>query len=87
MDCGSCPKLTIIPDNIIDYNYYNSPWISESKTRNIQKLITLQHFVKNNIKYWRFSRWIKSREFNEWIYHPDNIGGKMAKREIEKMFN
>jgi hypothetical protein len=88
LHCNGNRLITSIPYISTGYNYYyDCPWINNNKTRNIQKLITLQRFVKKNLKYWRFSRWIKSREFNEWIYHPDNIGGKMAKREIEKMFN
>ena len=87
LNCCNCHMLINTPQYYkIKYFYHNSSWIDPNKTNNIQKLITLQRFVKKNLKYWIFSRWIKSREFNEWIYHPDNIGGKMAKKQIEKMF-
>jgi hypothetical protein len=53
----------------------------------LTKLITLQRFVKKNYKYFLFKRWINSREGVEWIYHPTNIGGKMAKKQLAKCFN
>jgi len=46
----------------------------------------LQKFCKSNQKYWKFKRWIKSKEFAEWFYAPENIGGKIGKRNIEKLF-
>ena len=49
---------------------------------NIDKIIVLQRFARRNFKYFVFKRWIKSKEFNEWFYHPDNIGGKNAKRRL-----
>jgi Leucine-rich repeat (LRR) protein len=90
LNCSYCILLTRIPSTLNKLKYFictNSPWINKYKTKNITKLITIQQFVKKNIKGWIFSRWIKSREGVEWIYHPDNIGGKIAKKEIEKMFN
>jgi hypothetical protein len=89
LDCGDCPLLTSIPSTFVSASTWviddNSPWINKkSKDDNMGKLITLQLFVKKYVKYRIFSNWIKSREGVEWIYHPDNIGGKMAKRDIEK---
>jgi hypothetical protein len=88
--CLNCPLLFISDDSLenLIHLYCNdkSNWIyPPKKDNNINKLITLQRFVRSNIKYWIFSRWIKSRKGVEWIYHPDNIGGKMAKKEIERI--
>jgi hypothetical protein len=87
LDCRSSSLITSISNNIKYLECENCPWIDKYVRRdNIRKLITLQRFVKRNLKYWIFSRWIKSRGGVEWIYHPDNIGGKIAKKRIEKMF-
>jgi hypothetical protein len=86
LNCDSCSLLTSIPSSVVYLICYKCPWIDSNKTKNIQKLITIQRFIKNNIKYRRFSRWIKSKTGIEWIYHPNNIGGIIAKREIERMF-
>lgn len=51
----------------------NGPFIR----RNNALLIRLQRWCKKNQQYWRFSRWIRSREFNEWFYAPGGIGGRM----------
>ena len=87
--CSNCPLLTSIPDtlvNLTELDCINCPWIDKNKTKNIQKLITFQRFVKKYVKYQIFSRWIKSKEGVEWIYHSDNIGGKIAKKQIENLF-
>jgi hypothetical protein len=51
----------------------------------LKKLITLQRFVKKNYRYFTFKHWIRSRAGVEWLYSPDNIGGIMAKKQLEKM--
>ena len=89
--CADCRLLIDIPDTLVNLQFVDfreSPWINykDIKNKNVSKLITLQRFVKGYIKSRIFSRWIKSREGVEWIYHSDNIGGKIAKRSIEKMF-
>jgi hypothetical protein len=92
LDCSGNRLITTVPFILRTYNprihiYYDDcPWINYNKDKNIRKLITLQRFVKKNIKYWIFSKWIKSKEGVEWIYHPDNIGGIIAKKSIEKLF-
>jgi hypothetical protein len=44
---------------------------------NMKKIKYLQSFCQRNNQYFRFSHWIHSREFNEWFYAPNGIGGKM----------
>jgi len=31
-----------------------------------------------------FKRYIRTKEFNEWIYGPEQIGGKMVKRDLRE---
>jgi hypothetical protein len=45
-------------------------------TKNMYKLIKLQQYIRKYLNYKRFTKYIKSREFNEWFYHPNSIGGK-----------
>jgi len=40
-------------------------------------------WVKKNLRYWIFKRWIKSEEGVRWLYDPNNIGGKVSKRNIK----
>ena len=61
----------------------NNKCLLFSHEKNIDKIIVLQRFARKNFKYFVFRRWIKSKEFNEWFYHPDNIGGKNAKRRLQ----
>jgi len=53
----------------------------------MNKLITLQRRVRQILKYHRFVRFIKSKEFNEWFYAPEGIGGKNHKLRLEKFCN
>ena len=50
----------------------------------MNKVIIIQRRFRQVLKYFRFVRFIKSREFNEWFYAPDGIGGKMNKIISEK---
>lgn len=69
--------------NKINSNH-EDPWIGRDRLENIKKLIQIQRYVKKNLKHWIFKRWIKSKEGVEWLYHPDNIGGKCVKKQLEK---
>lgn len=65
----------------------HSPWIHpKERKKNIKKLKKLQKFIKKMLIYWRFKRWINSKEGIEWIYDPQNIGGIYAKRDLERIF-
>jgi hypothetical protein len=58
-------------------------------------LINEEQVPKRNIivnflrkcKFYRLTRLCKTRAFCEWYYHPDNIGGKISKKKIEKIFH
>ena len=49
-------------------------------TVNVQKLMLIQRWYRRL----RWCRYLVSRDFIEWCYHPDNIGGKRAKRDIQR---
>jgi len=90
--CHECTNLTEIPPDLlelIDFYCAGCIWIEKQNPSfnfNMEKLKRLQRFCRNNLKYWRFRRWIKSKEFAEWFYSPNQWGGKVAKLNIQKMF-
>ena len=59
--------------------YSMCPWFKPDEKK-ISKLIRAQRISKKIIRANRFSRWINSRDGKEFIYHPDNIGGKIEKK-------
>ena len=67
--CNNCPFLNH-PSNI----YYNT---------NLLKLIKLQKWRKVNYTKRMVKVYLKSKEFNEWFYSPNGIGGKQHKKEME----
>jgi hypothetical protein len=76
LDCGRmikiermCINLYILPYKTGNYN---------------EKIKILQLFCRRNYRYFKFNNYIKSDEFNEWLYHPDKIGGKMA---VKRCYN
>lgn len=54
---------------------------------NMKKIKYLQSFCKRNNQFFRFRSWIRSREFNEWFYAPNGIGGKMHMRHSVNELN
>jgi hypothetical protein len=40
--------------------------------------------IQSNIRKFLFRKLLNSEKFAEWYYHPDNIGGVLAKRTFEK---
>jgi hypothetical protein len=88
LDCTGCTGITCIPPVLnLTYLYCGGcTWIDPRiEKSNLKKLITLQRFVKKNYRYFTFKHWIKSRAGVEWLYSPDNIGGKVVKKQIEKL--
>ena len=91
LDCHNCPILTHIHDTPkLDrssrVNYTGCKWLIV-QPEIINKLIVIQRRVRQMVKYFRFIRFIKSREFNEWFYAPEGIGGKMNKIRLENFVN
>jgi len=85
LSCYACTNLIEIstPPNISFLNRNGCAWLEND---NIEKLKRLQRFCRNNLGYWRFRRWIKTKEFAEWFYDPEQWGGRASKRNIEKFF-
>jgi hypothetical protein len=85
--CNGCSNLRIIEcddsesrTNANDCpNLFYSPW----HTVNKQKIDRLRKFIRNNFKYFVFKHWIRSKEFCEHYYSPQNRVGKMMKRGLE----
>ena len=84
-----CSKLTSIP-NIEGLKYlscYGCPWIpyqNDDFKDNIKKLIILQRWFKKYFKIKVAQRYIKTKEFNEWFYSPNNFGGYKHKLRMTK---
>jgi hypothetical protein len=88
LDCRKCTGITTIQtlDNLITLDCDGCTWIDPKiKKSNLKKLITLQRFVKKNYRYFTFKHWIRSRAGVEWLYSPDNIGGKVVKKQTAKL--
>jgi len=87
--CIDCTSLTDVPEfsTLHEFHSWNCPWIknrNSSFESNVEKLKYLQRFCRNNLRYWIFRRWIKTREFAEWFYSPNQIGGRIAKNCLRK---
>lgn len=90
LECYDCRLiLNINLPNVKGINCSGCLWLDyENKyyKKNISSLIVLQKYIKRLVRYRRFTRFIKSREFNEWFYAPDGIGGRTHKIQIEHWF-
>jgi len=91
--CSYCPRLIEIPDNNfmwLGLTITGSPWVNHRDSNsvdliaNVEKLKILQKWVKRNLRFWIFKRWIKSEEGVKWLYNPDRIGGKISKLDIKQ---
>jgi uncharacterized paraquat-inducible protein A len=87
--CNNCPLLAEIPNinGLKELYCRGCYWLNVRNLNyasNISKLIVLQRFVKKYFKLWVCKRYIKSREFKEWFYHPDNFGGYKHKLRMYK---
>jgi len=91
LECSNCTSLTSLDlrSNIeikyILFQYYKCPWITQYKdfSNNLQRLIKLQRWYRKLL----LIRYMKSKQFIEWIYNPSNIGGKSHKLRLLKNFN
>jgi hypothetical protein len=85
--CYCCFELRVIPDiiNLYILDCYDCPrlFYSPKHQENKIKIDKLRKFIRNNYKYFVFRRLIKSREFCEHYYSPENKIGKMVKVELE----
>jgi hypothetical protein len=75
--CENCPLLLRVPSSRTN-KFRGCYWLDQNRQATVlrvkQKL--MRHFY--------FKRWIKTREFNEWFFHPNNFGGYKHKLQLER---
>ena len=82
--CGGCTFLVSLPDmtNIFILDCHSCIWLNHSSNSeyhiNISNLSRIQRWYRRMV----WCRYLASKEFIEWCYCPDNIGGKQSKRAI-----
>jgi len=74
----------------------DKPWDWDGLSINKFSYCEKIHFIKlkkirDKVKVWKFNRYkltllIKTKAFCEWYYHPENIGGIIAKRRLNNLF-
>ena len=87
--CSDCPLLTSIPEiqGLKELSCFNCPWIPNQNGEyksNIERLTIIQQWTRKWLRFTRLRNFIKSREFVEWYYHPENRGGIVCKRIISQ---
>jgi len=84
LNCSSCTSLTNLDlKGFYDYiDHSKCPWICQNEEfpSNLQRLIKIQKWYKRIL----IIKYMKSREFIEWIYNPSNIGGRLYKKWLLK---
>jgi len=83
--CSNCTSLTSLNlqkgyrGNI---DCYKCPWICQNEDfiNNLQRLIKIQRWYRRIL----LIKYLKSQEFIEWIYSPNNIGGYLYKKWLFK---
>jgi hypothetical protein len=77
--CINCPKLTHIPVATVELHHEGCTWLDQSNQAVFLK-------VKNKLmRYFYFKRWIRTKEFMQWFYHPDNFGGYKHKLQLQRL--
>ena len=86
--CSYCKSLTSL-DLPKEYDGYigcsKCPWITQNEdfSSNLQRLIKIQRWYRKLL----IIKYMKSKQFVEWIYAPNNIGGKCHKLKLLKEFS
>ena len=85
--------------NHLKYGYYNS-WNEKGDTKkalyyhntnyyiipdDLVIIVKLQTKIRMVLKKIRLQKWLKSRNFSEWWWHPDNTGGRWVKNSLLKI--
>ena len=94
LTCRGCRTLTSLPDTCTsrwkpDCSF--CPWLPHYESadiclsRNLEKLCRLQAWIRRHLTYRRFQRWIRSEGFAMWFYSPEQAGGRISKRHIQKV--
>lgn len=87
--CTNCPLLKYIPNKIyylhtlecdpILWSFYKQ---NPSFSSNLNKLITIQRFIRKWLKIKKLLRWLSTPSFSEWYYLPYNPGGQRAIKRL-----
>jgi len=87
LECYNCRTLTSLNllSNIENIHHSRCPWICQNKdfSSNLQRLIKIQRWYRKLL----IIKYMKSKQFVEWIYAPNNIGGKCHKLKLLKEFS
>lgn len=84
LNCYMCPYLAHIPKDIEKpWNVNSCPFINDKET-SMKNLVNAQKYARKFCKYICFRKWIHSKQFAEWFYDPEQLGGRLAKKSIQK---
>ena len=75
LDCSSCPQLTTIPATLTNFTYLdcdNCPQLIQIKAKPILYPVAY--------------RLPKTQSFISYCYHPQRVGGYLAKRDLALLF-
>jgi len=94
LDCSYCRLLLKINNkdslNLI-IKCIESPWVecknNDKFVTNINKVRIIQLWIKRNVKFLIFKKWIKNKDGLEWLYNPCNIGGRIVKQSMYKILS
>lgn len=81
MGCTSLKVYPVLPFLEHLYITQDHNWISRVQ---LNRVVKIQRYLKKSLQLRVIGR---SREWIEWYYNPNNVGGKMAKIRLEKMFS
>lgn len=86
LDCSDCRMLTSAPFADIQWmRHEDCTWLPQNAAAyptHIPSLLRIQRWFRYGKKQ-VFKRVIRTRAFNEWMFHPNRIGGKLIKRQME----
>lgn len=90
LNCDGCRSLTHIPEfPALRYlTCSDCPWLDRQNPgfqHNISCLIRLQKWVRKWRKFRILRTWLKTEEFAQWYYHPENPGGLRQKVKLGKI--
>jgi hypothetical protein len=86
LNCSGCRRLTSVPSMRRATQYcHGCPWLPQTAVAyptHLPSLLRLQRWFRTG-KRQVFKRVLRTRAFNEFVFHPDRIGGKLVKRQME----
>tara|TARA_R110002111_G_scaffold66137_7_gene108009 strand:- start:1237 stop:2088 length:852 start_codon:yes stop_codon:yes gene_type:complete len=79
-----CNNLIIPKHQINKHKIYihSCRWIDK---QNEQKIIKIQRIYSKNRSVYLMMKYKKTKEFLEWYYNPNNVGGKRTKQQLQNI--